>query len=141
MNDTTTQIIGGGGALAAFVMFLRWAVTMWATVRREDIAATAATAAAVRADGARMVEALLAQARSNAELGGTISASNVELAGRIEKLTMKLDTLVEWRERTPVEGYEAPRLGDETPSERSRRRAAGSPSGYRTPKPGTHHDE
>lgn len=105
-------ITTGGGAILAIA---RWAVGLWAQVRREDIEATRETAAAQRldaqrsdeaqrADGARIREALVEQAKSNAAVIGTIG-----------KLMIKIDTLIEWRERTPPP--------DETPSERRRRNA------------------
>jgi hypothetical protein len=120
---------------AAFAAFAKWAVGQWATVRREDIVATRDTAAAQRADttaavsaqradGARMVEALLEQAKSN-----------TAVIGKMGELMTKLDTLVEWRERTPVEGYP---VVDEHSSER--RRVGTAPRGYRPPKPSDHND-
>lgn len=140
MNDTTTQIVGGGGALAALVWFLRWAVTLWATVRREDIVATAATAAAYAAQGERMISALQAQATSNAVLAGRIEASNAMLIGELNKLAIKLETLVDWRDRTPVEGMPITRddafTSERPASERdARRRLRTVPQGHRTPKP------
>lgn len=114
-----------GGGLA---WFMRWAVALWATVRREEVEASKAIAAERRAEGERMIEALLAQARSNAELGG-----------KLDKLTLKIDTLVEWRERTPVEGVPIPRddafTSDRPSSERDvRRRLRTVPQGHRVPK-------
>lgn len=104
-------ITAAGGAIAGG---LRWALRLWATVRRE-------TSAAQRADNERMIDALLQQARSNAALGG-----------KIDELTTKLDTLVAWRDRTPVEA-----ITDETSG---RRRVQTPPRGYRPPRPGDHND-
>jgi len=138
---TDTQLVAlitaGAGGLVAF---LRWVVIVWATIRREDISAAKENATLQRADGARMVDALLAQTRSNAELAGTLERSNAILVGRIDQLTLKLDTLVEWRERTPVEGHPL-QVTDEHPSERRRAvRLQTAPRGYRPPKPGGHDD-
>ena len=107
-------ITGGGTAVAAG---LRWALKLWATVRREAIAATAASAAQASADHRQMIDALIAQARSMAELGG-----------KIEALAAQLNTLVEWRERTPVD------FADERPRNRT------NPHGYRPPARGGRDD-
>jgi hypothetical protein len=117
--ELVTLITAAGAAIAGGA---RWALRLWATVRREAIAAAKEASAAQRADNERMIQALLEQARSNAQL-----------AGRIDQLTTKLDTLVEWRDRTPVEGYPAV---DEHPSERRNRT---NPHGYRPPARG--HDD
>lgn len=123
---------------------LRWALRLWAEVRREQIVADKLAAeraieaqksvsAQASRDHQRMVEALVDQARSMAELGGQIHA-----------LATKLDTLVEWRERTPVEGYpriEASELDGERPPSRPGHRAVRTaPYGYRPPKAGDHND-
>lgn len=105
-------ITAAGAAVAAG---LRWALRLWATVRREAIAAQAAAAAQASADHRQMIDALIAQARSMAELGG-----------KIESLAGRLDMLVEWRERTPVE------FDDDTRPPRHRT----NPHGYRPPRRG-----
>lgn len=112
-----------GTAGTALIAFLRWAVALWATVRREDISASKETAKLQREEGARMIDALLAQARSNAELGG-----------KIEALGSKIETLVTWRDRTPVP-VDMDEI-DRPPSQRSRT----NPRGYRPPRPGEHDD-
>lgn len=114
-----------GGAGTAIAAGLRWALRLWATVRREDIEAARTAAAMVSADHRQMIDALIAQARSMAELGG-----------KIETLAARLDTLVEWRDRTPVEGYAVPI----DPEDDRRRRAQTAPRGYRPPRPGGHDD-
>lgn len=114
--ELVTLVTAAGTAAAAG---LRWAVRLWAAVRREAIAASKEAAAQQRADNERMIEALLAQARSNAEL-----------AGKLDQLATKLDTIVEWRERTPTDFEEPPS-----------RRARTNPHGYRPPRPGGHHDD
>jgi hypothetical protein len=108
MSDAVlTALIGAGTALVtASGAFARWALKLWAQVRREAIKAQQVAAEQQRADNARMVDALLAQARSNAEL-----------AGRLDQLAGKLDTLIEWRDPQP---------GDD---ERRARRT--SPNGFR----------
>lgn len=131
MNDTAlTALIGTGGGTVV-IAFLRWAVTLWATIRREELEAAKANAVAQRADGSRMVEALLAQATSNAALAGSLQQSNAILGGKLDHLSDKLDLLVDLRERTPVE---MPAPTEEHPSER-RRRMRTVPQGHRTPKP------
>jgi len=134
-------VTAAGGGLA---WILKWAVGLWAEVRREDIAARkdAATTAAAAAKeaavlaketNATMVAALLAQAKSNEQLAGEHARSTVMLSGKIDTLLTKLDTLVEWRERTPVEGIPITR---ETDSERDvRRRLRTVPQGHRAIKP------
>lgn len=126
-TELIALITAAGTAIGAG---LRWALRLWAQIRREEMDAARIAGAQVSADHVRMVEALIGQARSMAELGG-----------RIDALGTKLDTLVDWhwRERTPVEGYPVA-VDDEHPSER-RRAVAGSSRGYRAPRPGTHHDE
>lgn len=125
MTDAELALLtAAGGTLAALG---RWAVGLWAAVRREDIMATKETAALQRAESGRMVEALLEQARSNATL-----------AGKLEGLAAKLDMLLDWpRERTPVEGHCDADLESERTAERRRRTA---PRGYRPPRPGEHDD-
>lgn len=136
----TIATAAGGGLVA----FCRWAVRLWAAVRREGIEAAikaaarreafeAATAAAARADNERMVDALLEQARSNAALAGEHARSTTQLVGKLDQLATKLDTLVDWRDRTP-----AP-IDDEEARRRSRRTA---PNGIRAlSRPGTNHDD
>lgn len=132
MTDPELAILTAAGG--TIVAFARWAVGLWATVRREGIEAAKLAAAQTSADSERMVQALIEQARSNAEL-----------AGKLEALSDKLDTLLGLRERTPVELPRAAPNGEfgaeRPPSDRGRRRAAGErPSGYRPPRPGEHDD-
>lgn len=114
-----------GTAGTAVAAGLRWALRLWASVRRDDRTAAAASAAQASADHRQMIDALIAQARSMAELGG-----------KIETLAAKLDTLVQWRDRTPVEGYAVPI----DPEDERRRQAKTAPRGYRSPRPGGHDD-
>jgi hypothetical protein len=137
MNDTAlTALIGTGGGTVV-IAFLRWAVTLWATIRREELEAAKANAVAQRADGSRMVEALLAQATSNAALAGSLQQSNAILGGKLDHLSDKLDLLVDLRERTPVEMPVS--HVDESPSDR-RKRLRTVPQGHRTPKAGDHNE-
>ena len=138
---TVLATLGGGGAVLAFC---RWAIQQWAGVRRETIAAAAkaaerretfetALATAARADNERMVDALLEQARSNAALAGEHARSTTQLVGKLDQLATKLDTLVDWRDRTP-----APMDEDE----RQRRSRRTAPNGIRAqPRPSTNHDD
>jgi hypothetical protein len=84
MDTPDIALIGGaGGGLAALAALGRWAVGLWATVRREgmeatkvlaerQIAAAAAAAALARADNERMVGALLESAKAQTSLAGKI---------------------------------------------------------------------
>ena len=119
--------IGGG---------LRWALRLWATVRREQMEADKAAAALAIAahdrvaaqaslDHQRMVEALVTQARSMAELGG-----------KIETLGAKLETIADWRERTPVEGVRRVEPEDFDADLPPPRKLRTNPHGYRPPRPG-----
>ena len=128
----TALLTGGGGA--TLIKFLHWAISLWATIRREELAAAKLSTEAAIADRTRIVDALLAQAKSNAELGGAIERANATLVGKIEGLSIKLDTIHDWKERTPVEGVPVTR---DPPSETRRRTAAEQSRGYRSPnKPG-----
>lgn len=149
----TTLLTGAGGG-GSLLMLGRWAMKLWADVRRETIVATAArqkeqidAAKEARNEqremNEKMVHALLEQTRSNTAL----EHSNRELGGKLDALVRRLDDL-EWR-NTPVEGVpiadptpiprRASTHGD-PPSER-RRHAAGESSpvrfpGDRPPRPG-----
>lgn len=148
-----------GGGLAGLG---RWALRLWADVRRETIAAAivaaakreafeAAIAAASSRDSARMVDALLAQATSSTALAGAQAA----LTQRIDQLSSKLDHLAKEREWTPVEGMPVERDPEESAStrapssdsQRGRGRLRTVPkgvplsAGWRAPRPGTNHDE
>lgn len=140
MTDAQIGILASAitGGLSALALFLRWAVGVWATVRREDILSTKETAAAQRADAARIDEAQRADGAVMRQALVEQAKSNIAVMGAIREVVLKIDTLVEWRERTPVEGYPVP-APDEHPSERRRIRTA--PQGYRPPRPGDHHDE
>ncbi len=124
----------------------RWALNLWAAVRREGIAAAASR------DNARMVDALLAQATAAATLAGAQAA----LSQRIDQLSGKLDTIAKEREWTPVEIQPVERVDSEesasnraptSDSQRSRGRLRTVPkgvplsAGWRAPRPGTNHDE
>lgn len=71
-----------GIVLTGIGAFARWAVRMWATVRREGIDADKTAATWQRADNERMVNALLESARSN-----------TALAGKVEMLTSMIHEL------------------------------------------------
>jgi hypothetical protein len=144
MSPELITLLGAVGT--ALLAFARWALRLWAQVRREQMAAAEraaeraieaqkAVAAQASADHQRMIAALIGQAESMAHLGV------------YPPISTKLDTLVDWRERTPVEGY--PRVdidetelnGERTPSRPGSKRALRTnPQGYRPPKPGDHND-
>jgi hypothetical protein len=142
----TPDVIGAAGGGAAALG--RWALRLWATVRREGVLAAtpqaakreafeAAVANAARADNARMVEALVEQARSNAALTGELAKSNAILGGNLDTVSGKIDLLAEAREWTPVEGHPVEPFTDERPLSERRRTA---PRGYRQPARGEHDD-
>lgn len=94
----TALITATGAVLAATLKLIHWAVKEWASVRREAIKAEAEAAAEQRAhnerllelqrgDNARMREALLEQARSNAALVGKLDL----IAGGLEALRAERD--------------------------------------------------
>jgi hypothetical protein len=64
-------------------VFLRWALALWATVRREEMCAAKEAAALVREDTRERTAALIEQAKAN-----------VALAERIDELGGKLDTVL-----------------------------------------------
>lgn len=128
--------LGGGG-------LVRWIVGVWREVRREGFAQAKETATQQRADNERMVAALLANERSNAQLAGAVQTAFADFAGKFGALATKLDTLLEWRERTPVEGFERVDPPSREPSEprrRARTPAQGGP-GYRPPSRGQTNNE
>ena len=105
----------------------------------------------------RMVDALLAQAKSNAELASGLGGKLDVFGERLEHITRSLELFLERQHYTPVEGVpiiaettpsELRRRRDrereetpvtaETPSERRKRLAA--PRGYRPPKAGGYND-
>ncbi len=141
--DVTGGDIATGGGISGGIMLLvgfgRWALKLWAEVRREGFVTAKAATDQQRADGQLMVNALLESARSNTSLAGEMARSYTLLGGKIETLSGKLDTIAVWqdRERTPVEGVPYPHRG-EPPSERRRREQQ---SGDRPPRPGRHHDD
>lgn len=156
---TPGDVLALGGGLAGLG---RWALRLWADVRREGIAAAiiaaakreafeGAIAAAASRDSARMVDALLAQATSSTALAGAQAA----LTQRIDQLSSKLDGIARDREWTPVEGMPAEHADPEesastrapsSDSQRGRGRLRTVPkgvplTGWRPPRPGTNHDE
>jgi len=137
--------------VGAVIAFGRWLARLWEGERKaaRDAAAVAAAtataaaiaaaarreafeasiAAAARADNDRSVAALLESARSNAQL-----------AGKIDTLTDKLDTLGS-QVFESISKVDTPIM--EAGSQRHRR-ARTAPMGYpttRDPRPGSHHDE
>lgn len=113
------------GLVTALGVFARWAVRLWAQVRRETIEADDKRAAqqrqfdlegrqALHASNERMTQALIAQA-----------TAQTQLAGEISSLREQLDR-IEWRsENTPVSGVPQRLIANPVGPEESR--------GYRTP--------
>jgi len=117
-----TAFFGGVAAIA------RWAIRLWAEVRREGIATAKEAAMHARADNERMVQALLESARAQ-----------TTLAGKIDQLPAMLElVLVGWRDRAtvdvaPVEDGDPDATA---PPKTPRPRLRTVPHGHRTPKPG-----
>ena len=88
MSDAViAAIIGGiGTALTGLGALIRWAVKVWAQVRREAIKADREEAALQREEAARNRDALIEQARS----GATLVSSNAMLAGTVNELRDEL---------------------------------------------------
>jgi hypothetical protein len=155
---TPGTIVAVTGALAAFG---RWALRHWTQIRREGVEAArdaalrresfeANQASFARADNARMVEALLANAKGSADL----AASHTALAGKIDTLSAKLDNtrldnlsnkLADIEEHlTPPMGYGVPEMPPDPPrAELSGRQIKHrtSPHGYYPPRAGTRDDD
>jgi hypothetical protein len=72
----------------------------------------------------------------HAEVRESIIANHAGLREAVVRVETKLDSALDWRERTtPVEAFAAAEDLD------ARRRKQTVPHGYRVPRPGTHHDE
>ena len=84
-------------------VFLRWALRLWASVRREAIAASVESSR-------RGIEAMMEQAKSNVLVAARtdqLADSNQMLIGRFDAMMQKLDSLDDrltehekWREQT-----------------------------------------
>lgn len=128
---TDVEVITNGGGIVAVLAFLRWAVGLWATVRREDIDATTKSATADRESGARQVDRQVAaidriNATVNEHTTRDLEAQAVvrEAVARVEA---KFDAAIDWLERTPPPGDVDL---DRPPSERRRRRLRTVPEGH-----------
>lgn len=136
-------ITGAGGGLAALAALGRWAVGLWATVRREgieatrvlterQIAAAAAAAALARADNERMVSALLASATAQTALAGKIDQLPEMLALVIAEARNQrsepFERLEPEREHTPT-SIPRPTLASEKSESRRGKKFRTSPGG------------
>jgi hypothetical protein len=135
----TTLLTAAGGSLAVVT---RWAVGLWATIRREDIAATKESAALKREQDARLVERQIATIDRVAILVDEHTARDLaaqaEVKQAIVRVEAKVDSALDWRERfTPLEMQAV-----DPPERRDRIKTApqGYPQGYRPPRPGGHDD-
>lgn len=95
MTDTQAIIALVTAAAGGLVGFAKWALSLWAAVRREAIAAAKETAVNSREDNEKRTAALIEQAKAN-----------VVLAERIDELGGKLDTafakMERWQDSGPV---------------------------------------
>jgi hypothetical protein len=127
----STAAAAGAGTIA----FLRWVVGVWATVRREELAATAASQTAQREDNRRTVDALVQNAEGNAVVASKLD----NVVGRLDQMFQPRDEYtpplgVPLQPRDPGEygEYGAPR-----PPSQPRRNIR---PGYRSPRPGERDD-
>lgn len=92
MTDTQAIISLITAAAGGIGVFLKWALGIWATIRREEMVAAKEAAALVREDNEKRTAALIEQAKAN-----------TVLAERIDELGGKLDTVLTalqgWQER------------------------------------------
>ncbi len=127
----TTVLTGAGAGLA---IVTRWAVALWATIRREDIAAAKEAATLKREADARMSERHLAAMDRLAIMVDDHTAKDLAAQAEVKivvaRIDAKLDAVIDWRERTPVPPIEE--------SASTRRRTA--PHGNRLPPRGGHDD-
>jgi len=133
---------GAGIGLAAVT---RWAVSLWATIRREDIAQQKENATLKREADARLVERQIQSIDRISQLVDEHTAKDLAAAADVKativRVEAKVDAALDWRERfTPVEMQAVdPYAADRPPSER-RDRIKTAPHGYRPPRPGGHDD-
>jgi hypothetical protein len=131
-----SSLSGGAGLTLAGV--IRWAVGLWATIRREDIAAQKEAAALKRAADERNVDRHIATVDRIAALVDEHTAKDLaaqaEVKQAVVRLEAKLDATLDWRERTPV--GDEPGFSDRPASERRRGAARTAPRGYRSPRSG-----
>lgn len=124
----TSLMSGAGIGLAAVT---RWAVALWATIRREDIAATKESATLKREQDARLVERQIATIDRVAIMVDEHTARDLAAQAEVKQAIVRLEAKFDardWYERTPA-----------PPEDNSQRRRT-SPQGYRPPRPGGHDD-
>lgn len=93
MTDAQAIISIITAAAGGIGVFLKWALGLWATVRREEMAAAKEAAALHREDNAQRTAALIEQAKAN-----------TALAERIDELGGKLDNALRvWQDAPPSE--------------------------------------
>lgn len=148
---TDTEILAAAAAVIAPVAagamkFGHWAITYWGTIRRDEITAANESAALNRSNDTRIADQQTAAIDRIANVVNDHTARDVAAQARVEQavvaLTTRVDTIAEWRQRTPVEHIEDPPSRPSTSSERRRKaaQAAQAAQGYRAPKPGAHND-
>ena len=121
---TFASLLGGAGLAIAGVA--RWAVALWATIRREEAFAAREDAKLKREADLRSVERQISSIDRIAALVDDHTAKDLAAQAEVRmavvrveakldaKINAQLDALeTAWRERTPA---------DETPSQRNRRR-------------------
>lgn len=144
LSQVVGNALGTGGAVGALVLIL-WRLCKAIFDRfiaSQDALAKAVMEhtrvdiehhAAVKANQATSVALVTAAIVDHTK---TDLAHHAEVRASIERMDSKIDTIVDWRERTPVTPIEVP-IVTETPSERRRRIQRTNPQGYRPPRPGT----
>lgn len=120
----------------AAIGFCKWAVGLWAAVRREGIEESRRAADVKSLDDGRMIAALVGQATSNAVLTGRIDA----LTAQLNALTTRLDAGFE--SISKVDNPVQQTATEWSPPQHHRDRTK-TPlhSAIREPRRGSHHDE
>jgi len=122
------------GIGAGLLAFSRWAVGLWAQIRREDIAATTARATADRDADARQSDR---QVAAIDRIAATVNdhtardiAAQAEVKQAVVRVEAKVDAALDWQERTPVGDVGDDRPPSEYSERRPRRRLRTVPEGH-----------
>lgn len=103
MNEQQT-IAALAAAGAALLAFARWALGLWATIRREDISAAKDRAALDREAAIRVTDRQIAAIdRIAAQVSDHTArdiAAQAEVKEAVVRLEAKVDTVLDWQERT-----------------------------------------
>jgi len=121
-----------------FFAFAKWAIGLWAEVRRDEITAMTARATADRESDARLGDRHVAAIdRINATVNDHTTrdiAAQAEVKQAVVRVEAKFDTALGWidRERTPVGDVDSLDRPPSEHSERRRRRIRTGPEGNPT---------